>query len=116
MDPEIRLDDICGGMEWWESLSESERSEWFAKVGTTRPADAWDAFKRSRRLGGANKNAIHVSPDLQLTEDLRRGMEWWKSLSEEERAEWLAKLGTHRPKDAWNVFKCSLGDTGQNGL
>jgi hypothetical protein len=36
-------------------------------------------------------------------------MEWWKSLSEEERAEWFARLGTHRPKDAWNAFKRSHG-------
>ena len=90
-------------MEWWESLSEAQRSEWFAKVGTARPADAWDAFKRSRRRRDS------IEPELQLTEDLRRGMDWWKSLSEEERAEWLAKLGTHRPKDAWNAFKRSRG-------
>ncbi|SAL68390.1 hypothetical protein AWB65_06703 [Caballeronia humi] len=100
---EIRLDDIDRGTKWWESLSEAERSEWFAKVGTTRPADAWDAFKRSRRRGDFRE------PELQLTEDLHRGMEWWKSLSEEERAEWFARLGTHRPKDAWNAFKRSHG-------
>ena len=63
---EIRLDDIDRGTKWWESLSEAERSEWFAKVGTTRPADAWDAFKRSRRRGDFRE------PELQLTEDLQR--------------------------------------------
>ncbi|SAL85551.1 hypothetical protein AWB67_06974 [Caballeronia terrestris] len=105
---EIRLDDIRRGMEWWESLSEAERSEWFAKVGTTRPADAWDAFKRSRRGGDSMK------PAVQPTEELRRGMDWWKSLSEDERTEWFAKLDTHRPKDAWSAFRRSLtkGDEG----
>jgi hypothetical protein len=53
---EIRLDDIRTGMEWWESLSEAQRSEWFAKVGTARPADAWDAFKRSHGHGDGDSN------------------------------------------------------------
>lgn len=33
------------------------------------------------------------------------GMAWWNALTEEERAKWLAQVGTAVPADAWAEYK-----------
>jgi hypothetical protein len=49
-----------------------------------------------------------MEPDLKLTDDLRHGMDWWYALPEADRAAWLIKVHSVRPKDAWEAFKRSL--------
>ena len=35
------------GMAWWNALTEELRAGWLQGAGTTVPADAWVAYKRS---------------------------------------------------------------------
>jgi hypothetical protein len=40
--------DDRAGMDWWNSLTETERAYWMAKAGNTgRAVDAWRAYKRA---------------------------------------------------------------------
>lgn len=36
------------GMDWWNSLPESERAVWLAKAQSAKPSDAWAAYKRAK--------------------------------------------------------------------
>ena len=43
--------DEAMGMAWWNSLSDSARAQWSAKVGTGVVADAWALCKASQSSG-----------------------------------------------------------------
>jgi hypothetical protein len=44
------------GMAWWNGLTEQERGKWAEIAGNTgRAKDAWEAFKRARTAGVAEK-------------------------------------------------------------
>jgi hypothetical protein len=43
--------------------------------------------------------------EREPTPDETAGVVWWNSLSEGERAAWLARAGTAIPADAWAAFK-----------
>jgi PBP1b-binding outer membrane lipoprotein LpoB len=47
---EIDLAEAELGMAWFDSLSERERGEWLKAAGTAVPAEAWQHYKRTRRL------------------------------------------------------------------
>ncbi len=45
------------------------------------------------------------------TADDIEGMNWWNALTEQERAEWMARAGnTGRAEDAWKAFKLQRDD------
>lgn len=46
-----------------------------------------------------------------MTHDDALGMAWWNALTERERAEWLRKADSARPKDAWEAFKLNQRET-----
>ena len=46
-----------------------------------------------------------VDFDQEPTEDERAGIDWWNSLTEESRAEWLRIAGSAKPADAWTEYK-----------
>jgi hypothetical protein len=41
--------DERAGMNWWNSLPESERATWLAKAQSAKPSDAWAAFNRAKK-------------------------------------------------------------------
>ena len=43
---------------------------------------------------------------IEPTDD-QIGMAWWNTLTDRQRAEWAAKAGTGRAKDAWELYKRS---------
>jgi hypothetical protein len=43
--------------------------------------------------------------DREPTPDETAGMVWWNSLSEADRADWLARAGSAVPADAWAAYK-----------
>lgn len=43
--------------------------------------------------------------DPEPTPDETTGMVWWNSLTESDRAAWLARAGSAVPADAWAVYK-----------
>lgn len=45
--------------------------------------------------------------DREPTPDETAGMVWWYSLSEADRADWLARAGSAVPADAWAAYKRS---------
>ena len=45
--------------------------------------------------------------DREPTPDETAGMVWWNSLSETDRADWLARAGSAVPADAWGAYKRS---------
>lgn len=47
--------------------------------------------------------------DREPTPDETAGMVWWNSLTEADRAAWLAQAGSAVPADAWVAYK-RLGD------
>ncbi|MER8758115.1 hypothetical protein NKH69_20920 [Mesorhizobium sp. M0976] len=47
--------------------------------------------------------------DREPTPDETAGMVWWNSLTESDRAGWLARAGSAVPADAWAAYK-RLGD------
>ncbi len=50
-----------------------------------------------------------MTGDRESTDDERAGMAWWNSLSESERARWLAAASSAKPADAWAAFKATQG-------
>ena len=42
-----------------------------------------------------------------MTDDERKGIEWWNGMDELDRALWLAEAGSAVPADAWECFKAS---------
>jgi hypothetical protein len=40
------------GMDWWNSLSESERATWLTKANSAKPSDAWAAYDRAQGATG----------------------------------------------------------------
>ncbi|NIR58928.1 MAG: hypothetical protein GWO02_05120 [Gammaproteobacteria bacterium] len=49
--------------------------------------------------------------DLLHDDDARMGIEWFNSLTPQQRAYWLAQAGSARPADAWATYKAA--DRGQ---
>lgn len=47
--PTAALVDALRGMEWWNGLTRAERSRWLQIADSATPADAWQAFKASRK-------------------------------------------------------------------
>ena len=45
--------------------------------------------------------------DREPTPDETAGMVWWNSLTEADRADWLARAGSAVPADAWAAYKRS---------
>lgn len=43
--------------------------------------------------------------DPEPTPDETAGMVWWNSLTESDRAAWLARAGSAVPADAWAAYK-----------
>ena len=43
--------------------------------------------------------------DREPTPDETAGMAWWNSLTEADRADWLARAGSAVPADAWAAYK-----------
>ncbi len=52
-----------------------------------------------------------VELDREPTEDERAGIDWWNSLSEFARADWLRIAGSARPADAWTEYKRARENT-----
>jgi hypothetical protein len=47
------------------------------------------------------------NPDREPKPDETAGMVWWNSLTEVDRADWLARAGSAVPADAWAAYKQS---------
>ncbi|TIV92525.1 MAG: hypothetical protein E5V85_28495 [Mesorhizobium sp.] len=45
--------------------------------------------------------------DREPSPDETAGMVWWNSLTEGDRADWLARAGSAVPADAWATYKRS---------
>jgi len=59
----------------------------------------------SALLGGAPYASIEdMKNEREPTPDETVGIVWWNSLSEVERAAWLARVGIAVPADAWAAF------------
>lgn len=62
-----------------------------------------------RRLSGrasyASIEGMRKEHDPQPTPDETAGMVWWNSLTESDRAAWLARAGSAVPADAWAAYK-----------
>jgi hypothetical protein len=58
--------------------------------------------------------ALNDNNERTPTPDERAGMNWWNSLSERERAKWLAEAGSAKPVDAWEAYK-RAGQPGRGG-
>lgn len=48
--------------------------------------------------------------DREPTADERAGIDWWNSLSERERADWLRRASSAKPADAWAEHKRISGN------
>ncbi|MER8524179.1 hypothetical protein NKH56_33640 [Mesorhizobium sp. M1076] len=44
-------------------------------------------------------------PNRNSTADEIAGMQWWNSLTEAERADWLARADSAVPAEAWAAYK-----------
>ena len=52
--------DPRAGMDWWNALSETERTQWMAKAGNSgRAADAWGVFLNDE----AHTSAVEAGED-----------------------------------------------------
>jgi hypothetical protein len=38
--------DEQAGMDWWNSLTETQRADWLCRAATAVPAQAWAEYKR----------------------------------------------------------------------
>lgn len=63
----------------------------------------------SRRAPYESIEAMKSEHDREPTPDETAGMVWWNSLTEADRAAWLAQAGSAVPADAWVAYK-RLGD------
>jgi hypothetical protein len=48
--------DDRAGLEWWHSLSEPRRADWLQLANGTRPAEAWEEYKRRSIEGQLEQN------------------------------------------------------------
>lgn len=46
-----------------------------------------------------------MSDDPKPTNDEAAGINWWNSLTEDQRADWLRRANSARPADAWQAYK-----------
>ena len=60
------------------------------------------------RVGGEVGGDMNNTTDRQPTTDEQAGMDWWNSLTETERAHWLAVSQTAVPAEAWAAFKAAF--------
>lgn len=51
-----------------------------------------------------------MNPSREPSADELAGVEWWNSLSEPRRVDWLQLAETIRPADAWAEFKRRTGE------
>ncbi len=103
--------------DWWDGLSEAERSRWldFAWRQTEKAAgrisytlddmpteaDAWAEYKRRAAQGKPHALAPHAEPA-----DAQAGMDWWNNSTEQQRGYWMKRAGnTGVAADAWAVYK-----------
>lgn len=63
----------------------------------------------SERSSYASIGDMKNEHDREPTPDETTGIVWWNSLREADRADWLARVGSAVPADAWAAYK-RLGD------
>lgn len=90
-----KMDEI--GMNWWNSLTETNRNFWLISANTATPAIAWKYF--------LSMNSV---PAGWITEEQKsfvlRGIQWWDALTEEQKSFVLAEAKTDSQLVAWELF------------
>lgn len=54
----IDLSDPQKGIDWWNSVSETERTLWLAEAKSARPADAWRAWMTAEAHNDAHSEGL----------------------------------------------------------
>jgi hypothetical protein len=89
-------------------------------VNTSVPSYSYEIEPRPSNLGGGwHLRLLEDGTEIgggvfpaDADADPQAGIDWWNGITEDERAHWLVKASSARPRDAWDAYlqQCAHDD------